>query len=78
MFDHPPPERIRTDLPIKGLVLFVVGIGMSFGLCGVSAFIGGKNFIPTIAGGAFLLSVLGCFVCVIWLVVAIIANSFRG
>jgi hypothetical protein len=77
MFDQPPRERVRTDLPIKGIVLFGVGVGLSFGLCGVSLVAGFNSWMPNIVIGTFLLSATGLVVCLIWLVVAGIVNSFR-
>ena len=57
MFDQPPPEKLRTDLPIKGIVLFGVGMGVSFGLCGVSAMFGFNGSMSVISIGVFVLSV---------------------
>jgi hypothetical protein len=76
MFDQPPPKHLDTTIPIKGISVCAVGMGLGFGLCGVSAIFGSS--LVTIGYGAFLLSLLGMFICIIWLIVAAIVNSFRG
>ena len=54
MFDQPPPEKLRTDLPIKGIVVFGVGMGLSFGLCGVSSMFGFSGSMAAFAACVFV------------------------
>jgi hypothetical protein len=77
MIDQPSPERLRINLPIKGIVISAVGIGLSFGLCGVSAMFGFNSSMSVISIGVFVLSVVGLFVCILWLIIAGIVNSFK-
>jgi hypothetical protein len=62
------PEK--KSLPAKLVTAFAVGAVLSFGLCGVSAFMGlGRDWggrTATISSYCFFLCLIGLVVCAIW------------
>lgn len=75
MLEQPPPQRMSTALPLKGIAFCAVAMGISFGLC-TASYVAGARALPTIAAAAFSIAFTGVVVCLIWLVVAVIVNSF--
>ncbi len=74
MFDQQPPDLLRSDLAIKGIVICAAGVGISFGLCTVSVVAGAGDRFAEISVGGLSLSFIGLCICALWAAIAAIVN----
>jgi len=61
-------------VPLKWIAIFAAGIGLSFGLCGLSSHL---EYLSSVGTLIFIPSIIGFLSSILWLVVAVIANAIR-